>query len=247
MIIRRNTAGEKPGAIRALRIAAVAFACFVALGGTISALRSRGAAISADPRGIRSDSLRAVVADSIARARQDSINRSLPGYVVDSILPLDEEIRRFRVGLPDGPAQLQNGAASRNQLVRAFAKAVEHSDTAALERLVISRAEFAYLIYPESPYTREPYDQSPALVWMAIQNPSLTGARRLLQRFGGTSFGLQAVECPLPPERQGANRLWSGCTVLVATDSTSSVRRRLFGTIVERDGRFKFVSYRNDL
>src|SRR5512138_1154903 len=35
-------------------------------------------------------------ADSIERARQDSINRSQPGYVVDSARPPEEDLRRFR-------------------------------------------------------------------------------------------------------------------------------------------------------
>ena len=47
----------------------------------------------ADAATVRADSIRR---DSVARARQDSINRTLPGYVVDSILPIEEEVRRFK-------------------------------------------------------------------------------------------------------------------------------------------------------
>jgi len=111
----------------------------------------------------------------------------------------------------------------------------------------MSRAEFAYLVYPESPYTHPPFTQAPGLVWLSIRNPSLTGAGRLLQRLGGARLGLRAMECPAEPERQGANRLWNGCTVLLTRRGEAPARRRLFGTIIERAGRFKFVSYRNDL
>ncbi|HET8784860.1 MAG TPA: hypothetical protein VFM38_04450, partial [Candidatus Limnocylindrales bacterium] len=62
-----------------------------------------------------------VATDSMARARQDSINRAQPGYVVDSILPIEEELRRFRVGLGAAPSHLVGGASSRETLIRRFA------------------------------------------------------------------------------------------------------------------------------
>jgi hypothetical protein len=49
----------------------------------------------------RHDSIRA---DSVARARQDSINRATPGYVIDSLLPPEEEARRFRDAFPGDSA-----------------------------------------------------------------------------------------------------------------------------------------------
>ena len=50
-----------------------------------------------DSLAARRDSIRA---DSVARARQDSINRATPGYVIDSLLPPEEEARRFRAAFP---------------------------------------------------------------------------------------------------------------------------------------------------
>jgi hypothetical protein len=56
--------------------------------------------------------------DSVARARQDSINRAQPGYIVDSVLPVEEELRRFREALGGTPAtKLANGSESREALV----------------------------------------------------------------------------------------------------------------------------------
>ena len=57
--------------------------------------------------------------DSIARARQDSVNRAQPGYVVDSLLPIEEELRRFRAAIGGSPVTaLAHGSASREELVR---------------------------------------------------------------------------------------------------------------------------------
>src|SRR3954471_18553957 len=65
----------------------------------------------ADSAAMRADSLQR---DSIARARQDSVNRAQPGYVVDSILPTEEAVRRFKQSL-GGPevTTLDDESASR--------------------------------------------------------------------------------------------------------------------------------------
>lgn len=185
-------------------------------------------------------------ADSIARARQDSINRAEPGYIVDSILPIAEEMRRFRAAVGGAPAlSFQHAAASRDELAAQFARAIAAADTVALRRLSITPREFIDLVYPESPYTAPPYRQAPGLLWSQIQGPSGSGFRRLLERHGGRPFRIVSLTCPAAPELQGANRLHHGCLVRFVADNAPARQGRLFGTIIEREGRFKFVSFAN--
>jgi hypothetical protein len=195
--------------------------------------------------------------DSIARARQDSINRTLPGYVVDSILPVEEELRRFRLAVQEQGAssengtnhtvtELSSGSDSREALVRRFIKALATSDSSDLRAMRLAAREFADLVYPESPYTRPPYRQSPALVWNQIRNPSASGLTRLLRRLGGEPLRYINHSCARKPERQGGNLVWTDCTVVLTDSSSDTTRHRLFGSIIERDGRFKFVSYSNE-
>jgi hypothetical protein len=192
------------------------------------------------------DSIAAAARDSLSRARQDSINRAQPGYIVDSILPVEEEVRRFRAAVGGEPAaRLQHGATSRAQLLELFAAAVASRDTVALHRLAVSPREFIDLIYPESPYTKPPYRQAPGLVWSQMQLPSESGLRRLLERHGGRAFRVARLACAVPPEVQGANRLHAKCTVRFASGEEALREGQLFGTIIERQGRFKFVSYAN--
>lgn len=203
---------------------------------------------------IAQDSVRA---DSVARARQDSINRTLPGYVVDSILPAEEELRRFRLALREQTASGGNGASdsltaltggsdSREALVKRFIQALVANDSSNLRSMLLTAREFADLVYPESPYTRPPYRQSPALVWNQIRNPSTSGLTRLLRRLGGQPIGYVDHSCTRRPERQGGNLIWTHCTVGLMDSSSETTRHRLFGSIIERDGRFKFVSYSNE-
>lgn len=204
-------------------------------------------ACSRDVRPIESAHADSIVTDSIARARQDSINRTRPGYVVDSILPVAEELRRFRVAIGgDSVAALENALPSRDLLVKRFIGALAASDTSALQKMVLDAREFAWLVYPESPYTRPPYTQSPALVWNQIQNPAASGFTRLVRRLGGKTLHYDGYECSDKPDRQGRNIIWTRCTVMVAEPNETARARRLFGSVIERDGRFKFVSYTNE-
>lgn len=185
-------------------------------------------------------------ADSIARARQDSINRTLPGYVVDSILPVEEELRRFRAALPgDSATQLTGGSPSRDALVRRFVRALVANDTTDLRAIAVHGREFADLYYPESPYTHAPYRQSPALAWSLIQNPSTSGLTRLVRRLGGKPMTYVSHRCDPNVVHEGRNTRYAGCLITIVDADGGTVTKRYFGSIIERDGRFKFMSYTN--
>jgi hypothetical protein len=175
-------------------------------------------------------------------ARADS---SAAGAVGAAPLP-DTALESFRRELPAVTA-LTGGAASRDELVAGFMRAVETSDTTALRDLVLTRAEFAYLYYPSSQYVAAPYRLDPQLLWFLVQQNSEKGIVRVLRRYGGRNLRMESYGCPGTPEGQGANTLWGDCTVRFRpTPADSAEERRLFGSVLERDGRFKFVGYSND-
>ena len=183
----------------------------------------------------------------LARARQDSVVRARPGYIIDSILPVDEEIRRFTATLGERPSGFATGATSRSALVQQFVRAIEHNDAAALNRLVVDRDEFGYLVYPSSPNAVPPYHQPPDLVWMMRSAGTEKAANRLLARFGGRPLGFVQYACPASAERQGENALWSGCVVRRRQGTEAAIDLRMFGAIIQHGGRFKFLSLTNGL
>jgi hypothetical protein len=168
-----------------------------------------------------------------------------PAAYVDSARSVAEDLRRFRDGLEPASA-LRGGAASRDALVRGFVAAVEAQDTAAAVRMVITRAEFAYLYYPHTPLVAPPREISPQLAWFLMLQNSEKGITRTFRRLGGSSLGYLGHDCGARPAVQGPNRLWTGCEVRRVTEGGDTVRQVLFGGIVERGGRFKFVSYANE-
>lgn len=162
-----------------------------------------------------------------------------------SPVSLDSALTLFRAGLAP-VSELENGEASLDAIVSRLVQAVEQSDTAALRDIVMSRAEFAYLYYPTSVFTRPPMKQEPGLVWFLHMQNSEKGASRLVNRHGGRPLRL-SNSCGSPND-EGENRLWFDCVQrIVDSAGRDTTLVRLFGGVLERHGRFKVFSYGNDL
>lgn len=167
--------------------------------------------------------------------------------VVDSVVPRDEALRRFRTGLGE-PARLDGAAAtSRGALVGAFVRAVEAGDTAGARALTLSRAEFGWLYYPTTPQGLPPYELSPSLLWFLTQGGTDKGLRRLMDERGGRPLGFAGYRCDPRSSREGENTVWGPCVVRRVQAPGDTVEVRIFGLILERAGRFKFVSLANKL
>lgn len=174
-----------------------------------------------------------------------SASTAAPATVVDSARTVEADLREFRAGLAP-VAALEGGAASRDELVRGWVRAVEGSDTAAIRRLVLSRAEFAYLYYPTSRFTGRPTQLEPSLLWFMMQQNSEKGIVRVLRRLGGKTLGYTGHTCT-EPIAEGPNQLWEQCTVDLGSPPADFQAKQLFGSVMEHGGRFKFVSYANEL
>lgn len=162
-----------------------------------------------------------------------------------SLVSLDSALVLFRRGL-EPAAALGDAESSIDGVIARLATSLAESDTNALRALVMSRREFAYLYYPTSPYMRAPTKQEPGLAWFLHLQNSQKGATRLMNRYGGTPFRLVGNECTGPTRFEGENVLWDDCTQTIAR-AADTVRIRLIAGIIERGGRFKVLSYGNDL
>lgn len=190
---------------------------------------------------------------SVSCARADAAPRETvqappaTAGIVDSALPVTELMRRFRVGL-DSTTRLDSGAApSRDALLSRFERAVARRDSTALRAMALSRAEFAYLYYPGSMYVRPPYVTSPGIVWQLMHARSETGLRRLVTRVGGHELHVVAQTCETAPVVEGGNHYYRDCVLSYRRAAGAPLeKKRLFGSLMERDGRWKIVSYAND-
>ena len=168
------------------------------------------------------------------------------GGVVDSMLPIAEQLERFRATISERPDTLRHASKSIASLVTRWTLAVASSDTVALNAMLLDRAEFAWLYYPGSKMSLPPYEAAPQLLWGQMLSTSEAGVQSVLKVLASSSYKVAGVNCPNPPVVEGANRLHEGCNIKVERAGASS-EGAYFGTIIERDGRFKFVSYASRL
>jgi hypothetical protein len=103
------------------------------------------------------------------------------------------------------------------------------------------------LYYPTNPQALPPYDLNPDLMWFMLSSGSAKGITRALGELGGQHLGYAGYVCDSIPSRQGSNTIWGPCAVRLHPEGRDTASERLFGLIVERDGRYKFVSYANKL
>ncbi|HCT56035.1 MAG TPA: hypothetical protein DGD08_02355 [Gemmatimonas aurantiaca] len=166
------------------------------------------------------------------------------GGVVDSILPIAEHLRRFRAELPVVDS-LQQASPSLEALVARLARAVSTNDTTDLNAMVLNRQEFAYLYYPDSPMSKPPYEAPPELLWGQILASSDKGARQLVNRLGGSTITVSKLRCPAAADTVGHNLVHARCEVQFSAPGKPMLEGNLFGSVIERDGRFKFMGFAN--
>src|SRR5690606_19148997 len=168
-----------------------------------------------------------------------------PAAVVDSVPPMEVALERFRSGLPE-PERLESGASDMETLVRRVVDALVRNDTLVFERLAVNRAEFAWLYYPTTAVAQPPYELPPALAWFQMQERSRRGVFRALAAYGGVELRYAGHQCDPAPRIEGANRIWTGGRTPIARPGEAPAPVRVFGAVIERDGRFAVLSYDND-
>ena len=136
---------------------------------------------------------------------------------------------------------------SPEALARAFVAGLVANDARFMARTLMSPAEFAWLYYPDNPISRPPYELPPGIAWFELEGNSLAGLRRALATYGGRRIFFRRLDCRGEPVIQGSNRLWNGCSVTVSVDGERDVSVRMFGSVLERGGRFKIATAANDL
>lgn len=65
--------------------------------------------------------------------------------------------------------------------------------------------------------------------------------------YGGRWLRLLSYDCGQEASREGDNTIWGPCVLRCRSERGDTLRLRLFSQIIERDGRYKFLSYANKL
>ena len=183
-----------------------------------------------------------VVACSDGEATTTSVSPA--SQRVDSMVRPEVAMTRFVEGLPVATT-LAGGATDADRLVERLLNAVSIRDSTALRQMLITRAEYGFLFYPTSIYSRKPYGLPPDVAWMLSSETSEKGARRMISRFGGKRMTLESYNC-LKGEQQGDNNIRSRCAVRWSDESGARHTGALFRSLIIRDGHAKFLSFAGD-
>ena len=132
------------------------------------------------------------------------------------------------------------------ELMRGLVDAYRYRDNEALDRLTLSRAEFGYLYYPESPYPEPPFRISPDLLWFMVEQNSAKGAAAAADYFAQRNATYAGHDCS-PARPEGSNLLWGPCFVTLRWPDGRDDVQRIANAVVQREGRFKMVGLDNDM
>jgi hypothetical protein len=183
-----------------------------------------------------------------ARATIDTTDpRNTPGYVIDSLFTMEEQLARFRIAVGGEVTTLSGGARSLDKLAELFITAAARPDTASLRGLHLTVAEFAWLYFPSSEFAHAPYELPPALLWFQTTAEGVKGITKVIKLFANMAPRATRVGCLDEPVAQQHNRIWRDCVLHWTDPSGKPNSAMLFGAILERDRIFKIISFSNKL
>ncbi len=123
-------------------------------------------------------------------------------------------------------------------------EALASADAAALDALRLTEEEHREILWPADPgrASGAPLD----LAWDMLDRRSRSGVHKAMAEFGGRTLSLAGIEFARGTEPRGSYVLHRG-TVLHARDSArgESVELRFLGSVIELDGQWKLVSFRD--
>lgn len=138
---------------------------------------------------------------------------------------------------------LPNSQVSAKALAIAVAEAVANRDSVALRRLALDEQEFRQHVWPELPASRPERNLPFSYVWGDLRTKSDAGLEAVLRDHGGRRYQVDQIRF------KGESTQYQ--TSVVHRDSRLEVRGpdgtrdtiQLFGSVIEKEGRFKVFSY----
>lgn len=183
-------------------------------------------------------------ADGLLVPSPDSL-RKLPGYIVDSIFPPAEALRRFQATVEGTPtARLTGGAPNAEALLREYWAMLVRHDTIGIRSLVVSHAEFAYVYFPESaPFAS---GMQPSAAWILYESQTGRGLSRAFRAATGRDARVSGTVCRDQSRTEGRSLTFGPCGVVLRASQRADTLW-IAATLVKRDGVVKFLGLDNAL
>ena len=137
---------------------------------------------------------------------------------------------------------LDNVQSSPEAVAQEVLAAIESENRDALEHLVLSETEFRDHVWPELPASRPERNLSFAYVWGDLRQKSEYSLQQSLAEHGGQRYTLASVRFgrTTPYDSYVVHR---DTVLTVRTRGGDELDVRLFGSMIEQNGRWKVFSY----
>jgi hypothetical protein len=109
--------------------------------------------------------------------------------------------------------------------------------------LALSEREFRTIVWPQLPASRPEMGMPFDYLWGDMSRKSRTGIAEALAEHGRQRRRLQAVRFSGAPVDYGPFRIYPKTTLLVTGDEGRTDAIRVFGSMIEADGRWKIYSF----
>jgi hypothetical protein len=147
------------------------------------------------------------------------------------------------------PARLAIGWESPESIVGRALEAFASHDTTRLEELLITREEFEQIIYPELgehyPAARDKRPEARAFIWENQSASSRKALRKAMAELSGRRLSLVSLTLPRGGTRYSSYTIFEEPQVSVQLDDGTTAEMTALGSIVEIDGSYKLLSYRD--
>lgn len=142
-----------------------------------------------------------------------------------------------------GSAPLPHSQESADALARAVLTAIETRDVNALHTLALNREEFAEHVWPELPAARPERNLSAAFVWGDLNQKSNITMRDTLAAHGGKKYEFVSIRFLGETTQYKTYSVRRESELTVKELDGTERQIRVFGSTIEKGGRYKVFSY----
>lgn len=142
-----------------------------------------------------------------------------------------------------GSAPLPHSHESPEALCRAVLTAIEQRNADALYALALNRKEFTEHVWPELPAARPERNLSSSFLWGDLNQKSNATMRDTLAAHGGKQYTLVSVRFLGETTQYDSYRVDRESELTVREADGTERQIRVFGSMIEKGGRYKVFSY----
>ena len=141
------------------------------------------------------------------------------------------------------PTRLAAAQASAPELAQAVLAALERRDLTSLRAVALDEQEFRDEVWPELPSARRERNLPFSYVWGELRQKSEAGLAQTLASHGGQHYDLIAVRFLDDTTQYKSYLVHRKAELTVKDTAGTQTQLRVFGSVLEKNGRFKVFSY----